>query len=121
MSPIYEYSCTTCNSLFERLELSAIEIPTSQCPNCKGVGVKLISAPSIVYDLFDPTATHKLPDWHSQNAKAQVHDAKVRRQLKNLPPLPHDKGSGIKMYNMDFGHQERTQLERKAQLDNMPL
>ena len=119
--PIYEYHCSTCNETFERIELSAIEIPSSQCPKCKGVGFKVISAPAIVYDLFDPTAVHKLPDWHTQNQKAKVHDAKVRTQLRNLPPLQHDRGSGTKVYNMDFGYQERTQLERKAQLDNMPL
>src|SRR4030043_283819 len=118
--PIYEYHCSTCNETFERIELSALEIPSSQCPKCKGVGFKVMSAPAIVYDLFDPTAVHKLPDWHTQNENAKVHDAKVRTQLKNLPPLLHDRGSGTKMYSMYFGHQERTQLERKAQLDNMP-
>lgn len=119
--PIYEYYCSTCNEIFERIELSALEIPSSQCPKCKGVGFKVISKPSIVYDLFDPTAIHKLPDWHTQNERAKVHDAKVRGQLKNLPPLQHDRGGGTKVYEMDFGHQERTQLERKAQLDNIPL
>lgn len=119
--PIYEYHCSTCNRLFERIELSAIEIPSSQCPTCNGVGFKVISRPAIVYDLFDPTAVHKLPDWHLQNKKAQVEEAKVRWQLKNLPPLPHDRGKDIKVYNTDFGHQERTLLERKAQLDNIPL
>ena|SRR4030067_809586 len=119
--PIYEYNCFTCNEIFERLELSAIEIPTSQCPKCKGVGYKVISRPSIVYDLFDPTAVHKLPDWHTQTQRARVHDAKVRTQLRNLPPLQHDRGKDIKVFEMEFGHQERTQLERKAQLDNMPL
>lgn len=120
MSPIYEYHCSTCNEIFERIELSAIEIPSSQCPKCKGVGFKVMSAPAIVYDLFDPTAVHKLPDWHSQNQKAQVHDAKVRRQLRSLPPLQYDRGSGIKMYDMEFGGSERRKLESKAQLDNMP-
>ena len=119
--PIYEYRCNKCNVIFERLELFAIEIPTSQCPQCQGVGIKAISAPAIVYDLFDPTATHKLPDWHQENQKAQLYDVRVRSRLKNLPPLKHDRGQGIKMYETDFGHQERKQLERKAQLDNMPL
>lgn len=118
--PIYEYHCNTCNETFERIELSAKDIPSSQCPKCKGVGSKVMSAPAIVYDLFDPTAVHKLPDWHSQNQKAQVHDAKVRRQLRNLPPLQHDRGSETKVYEMDFGRSERTRLESKAQLDNMP-
>lgn len=119
--PIYEYHCSTCNETFERIELSAIEIPSSQCPKCKGVGLKVISKPSIVYDLFDPTAVHKLPDWHSQNQKAKVHDTKVRTQLGNLPPLQRDMGKGIKMYETEFGTHERKKLESKAQLDNMPL
>jgi putative FmdB family regulatory protein len=118
--PIYEYYCSTCNETFERLELSIIEIPTSQCPKCKGVGSKVISSPAIVYDLFDPTAVHKLPDWHTQNEKAKVHDAKVKRQLRNLPPLQYDRGAGTKVYETEFGTSERRKLESKAQLDNMP-
>ena len=118
--PIYEYQCSTCNSTFERLELSICEIPTSPCPTCMGVGSKIISRPALVYEIFDPTAVHKLPDWHTKNREAQVHDAKVRQQLKNLPPMPLDRGQGIREYEMDFGYQERKQLERKAQLDNMP-
>ena len=117
--PIYEYQCTSCHNLFERLELSACEIPTSQCPTCMGVGFKIISSPSIVWEIFDTTAVHKLPDWQTKNREAQVHDAKVRRQLANLPPMPSDRGQGIREYEFDFGYQERKRLERKAQLDNM--
>jgi len=119
--PIYEFHCIPCDANYEVLTLSYKEALSSQCPKCKGVGFKVMSAPAIVYDLFDPTAVHKLPDWHTQNQKAQVHDAKVRTQLRNLPPLQRDLGKHIKMYETPFGHQERTQLERKAQLGNMPL
>lgn len=118
--PIYEYQCFTCSAIFEQLELSACEIPTSQCPTCMGVGVKIISCPAIVCEIFDLRDTHKLPDWQAQNRAAQVHDTKVRKSLKRLPPMPHDRGQGIKVYETDFGHQERRNLERKAQLDNMP-
>ncbi len=117
--PIYEYWCQVCQITFERLELSIREIPISQCPTCMGVGVKIISRPAIVYEIFDLRDTHKLPDWHAQNNAAQVHDAKVRRSLKHLPPMPHDRGQGIKTYEMEFGYQERRNLEQKAQLDNM--
>ncbi len=117
--PIYEYQCHGCGNLFERLELSACEIPTSQCPTCMGVGVKVISRPSIVYEVFNERATHKLPDWEQKQKAAQVHDTKVRRALRHQPPMPHDRGQGIKEYEFDFGYQERKQLERKAQLDNM--
>ena len=50
-------------------------------------------------------------------AKAERHDARVRRSL--LPPLSSDRGQGIKEYNMEFGHQERQKLETKAQMDNI--
>jgi hypothetical protein len=78
----------------------------------------MISAPSIVYSIFDERATHRLPDWKQKMAQAEVHDARVKRHLASAS-LPHDKGQGIKVYDIDFGHQERKNLERKAQLDNM--
>ena len=118
--PIYEYECTKCKEQFERIELSVKDIPTSQCPKCMGVGVRQMSRPGIIYAIFDETAVHKLPDWDQKMRAAEVHDTKVRRQMAKQPPLPHDKGQGIKTYEMEFGSQERRSLESKAQLDNMP-
>lgn len=120
MSPIYEYLCGDCHEVFERLELKIVDIPSSQCPMCKGVGFKMISRPALIYELLDQRAVHKLPDWRQRQKAAQVHDTKVRASLKNLPPLPNDRGKEIKVYDTEFGHQERRNLERKAQLDNMP-
>lgn len=118
--PIYEYTCLKCNQTFERLELSIQDIPTSQCPHCMGVGERIISRPGIIYEIFDERAVHRLPDWDQRQRAAQVHDAKVRRQYANLPPMSHDRGHDIKVYETDFGNQERRALESKAQLDNMP-
>ena len=115
--PIYEYKCSSCSEIFERLELSIREIPTSQCPMCGGAGTRLISAPSIVYEVFNERATHRLPDWNQKMAQAKAHDARTLRGLKE--PLERDKGSGIKEYNMEFGRSERDKLVSKAQLDNM--
>lgn len=78
----------------------------------------MISAPSIVCSMFDERATHRLPDWKQKMAQAEVHDTRVKRHLATTP-LSHDKGQDIKVYNTDFGHQERKNLEHKAQLDNM--
>jgi putative FmdB family regulatory protein len=117
--PIYEYTCSKCNQLFERLELSIQDIPTSPCPLCAGVGTRVISAPAIIYEIFDERAVHRLPDWNQKMAQAKAHDARVRRNPR-LAPLEHDRGQGIKVYESDFGHQERKALESKAQLDNMP-
>lgn len=118
--PIYEYVCISCNGLFERLELSIQDIPTSQCPMCQaGVGTRVISAPAIVYEIFDERATHRLPDWNQKMAQAKAHDARVRRNPK-LAALEHDKGQGIKVYETEFGSTERSRLRDKAQLDNMP-
>ncbi len=118
--PIYEYYCTKCETVFERLELSIKDIPTSQCPTCMGLGERIISRPGIIYEIFDETAVHRLPDWEQKKRAAQVHDAKVRRQFGHLAPMLHDRGQDIKVYDTDFGHSERKNLERKAQLDNMP-
>lgn len=94
-----------------------MDIPTSQCPMCSGVGTFLISAPSIVYEVFNERATHRLPDWNQKMAQAERRDARIRRSLKE--PLAHDKGNGIKVYESDFGRSERDRLRDKAQLDNM--
>jgi putative FmdB family regulatory protein len=115
--PIYEYQCS-CGEVFERLELRIIDIPTFQCPMCAGVGTRVISAPAIVYEIFDERATHRLPDWNQKMAQAKSHDARVRRNPK-LAPLEHDKGQEIRTYEMEFGKGERDKLRSKAQLDNM--
>lgn len=114
--PIYEYQCTNCNTLFERLEFRIMDIPTSQCPKCAGVGTRIMSAPAIVYQVFNERATHKLPDWKQKLQQAKAHDTRLARNLK--APLPHDRGQDTKVYEMDFGHHERKQLAQKAQLDN---
>lgn len=115
--PIYEYQCSKCKKVFERLELRIMDIPTSQCPMCGGVGSLVLSAPSIIYEIFDERATHRLPDWNQKMAQAKARDARVKR---TMPPLESDRGSGIKVYNTEFGHTERNKLREKAQLDNMP-
>ena len=117
MSPIYEYRCSLCECVFERLELPMWEVPTPQCPHCMGIGAKVLSRPGIIYSLFNERDVSKLPDWNQKMAQAERHDAHVRRSL--LSPLSSDRGQGIKEYNMEFGHQERQNLEIKAQLDNM--
>lgn len=93
------------------------EASTPQCPNCMGVGTKVLSRPGIIYSLFNERDVSKLPDWNQRMAKAERHDARMRKSL--LPPMPHDKGQDIKTYEMEFGHQERRNLEVKAQLDNV--
>ena len=115
--PIYEYVCG-CGTLFERLELSIKDIPTSQCPECGKMGRRMMSRPSIVYEVFDERATHKLPDWNQKMARAEASERRVRSTLRE--PLPHDMGQGIKVYDTEFGKTERRKLEQKAQLDNMP-
>ena len=116
--PIYEYQCSSCGETFERLELRIMDIPTSQCPICGGVGFLAISAPSIIYEIFDERATHRLPDWNQKMAQAEARDRRIKRSLK--APLEHDKGQGIKVYETEFGRTERDRLREKSQLDNMP-
>ena len=114
--PIYEYQCS-CGTVFERLELKIMDIPTSQCPMCGGVGFLVISAPSIIYEIFDERATHRLPDWDQKMAQAKARDARVKSRMK---PLESDRGKGIKVYETEFGRTERDRLREKSQLDNMP-
>jgi len=106
-----------CGEVFEVLTLKVETHLTSPCPKCAGAGNKLVSAPAIVYEIFNERATHKLPDWNQKMKQAEAHDRRVRKSLKQ--PLAHDMGSGIKVYDMEFGHQERKALESKAQLDNI--
>jgi hypothetical protein len=103
--------------VFERLELKIQDIPTSQCTKCGGVGIRLMSAPALVVEVFNERATHKLPDWNQQMARAKARDAITRKRLR--APLEGDMGQDIKVYNMDFGRTERDRLESKAQLDNI--
>jgi putative FmdB family regulatory protein len=116
--PIYEYTCSKCKTTFERLELSIQDIPTSQCPMCAGVGTRVISAPAIVYEVFDERAVHKLPDWDQKMSQAKARDARLQRTMK-LPPLKSDRGKDIKVYETEFGRSERDKLREKAQIDNM--
>jgi putative FmdB family regulatory protein len=117
--PIYEYQCSVCGEVYEKLELRIVDIPTSPCPCCQaGVGTRMISAPAIIYEVFDERAVHRLPDWNQKMTQAKVHDARVRRNPR-LAALEHDKGQGIKKYEMEFGRSERDRLINKAQLDNM--
>ena len=108
--PIYEYHCTKCSSIFERLELSAVEIPTSQCPHCMGVGTKCISAPAIVFETFDQQV-YRLPDYDQKMAEAKQRDL---RTLRSLPPMPHDKGKDIRTYDFDFDKAKRERIESLA-------
>ena len=95
-----------------------MDIPTSQCPICAGVGTRVISAPAIIYEIFDERATHRLPDWNQKMVQAKARDARLERTL-NLHSLESDRGEGIKVYNTEFGYSERNRLREKAQLDNM--
>jgi putative FmdB family regulatory protein len=115
--PIYEFQCTECGIKFELLSLRIGETVDPVCPTCNGAGTRLLSAPAIVYEVFNERATHKLPDWKQRQAKAHAHDAVVRRSLRE--PLPHDMGQQIHIYDTDFGKTERKRLESKAQLDNI--
>jgi len=116
--PIYEFKCADCDNEFEVLTLKVNTTLYAMCPKCDGVGQKLVSAPAIVCEIFDETATHRLPGWQEKMKRAETRDNITRRNIRT-PPLPHDRGQGIKTYHAEFGYQERQQLERKAQLDNM--
>lgn len=98
-----------------------MDIPTSQCPMCSGMGFLVVSAPAIVYEIFDERATHRLPDWNQKMAQAEAYDKRVRHGLRKAmsKPLDSDRGQGIKMYETEFGRTERDRLREKAQLDNM--
>jgi len=97
--PIYEYHCIHCDEDFERLELSIKEVPVSQCPNCLGVGVKVISKPGIVYEVFDERRISRLPTYQQKEHEARQHDKWLASRLKR--PLPHDRGEGTKTYESD--------------------
>jgi putative FmdB family regulatory protein len=98
--PIYEYHCIHCSEEFERLELSIKEIPVSQCPNCQGAALKIISAPAVVFETVDTRlSVDRLPTYHQKNKEAKWHDAWQEHRRKN--PVPGDKGSQTKVYESE--------------------
>ena len=117
--PIYEYKCGLCGEDFEVITLKIEDSLTSPCPHCNGEGKKLISAPAIVYEVFDERRIDKLPDWNQKMKQAQRQDVRTRQHLSKQPPLEHDRGQGIKVRNIPFGTTERKRLESNAQLDNI--
>jgi len=98
--PIYEYHCGHCDREFERLELSQKDSSVAQCPYCQGAGAKIISAPATVGEPWkERMSPTRLPNWHQQNKMAAWQDSWTKYRQKK--PLPHDKGSGIKVYETE--------------------
>lgn len=44
--PIYEYKCTKCGKVTEKLVSSAVSSETAECADCKAEAVKIMSAGS---------------------------------------------------------------------------
>lgn len=75
------------------------------CPKCSGPMTKLMSAPGILR--IAGSTNHE--KWLEAGYRPQGVRPKKKKQL---PP-------GVKIYDMEFGHQERELLARKSQMDNM--
>lgn len=99
--PLFEFSCDKCGHQMEILLLLNDELPF--CPKCSGPMTKLMSAPGL---LAMGSTNHE--KWLNSSYKPQG----VRPKNKPLPP-------GVKIYDMEFGHQERELLARKSEMDNM--
>jgi hypothetical protein len=85
---------------FERLMFSIEEASVSQCPNCNGIGQRIMSRTAIVGEPWKVRMSpERLPNWHQNNKRAEQRDAWTRYRQKN--PLPWDRGSGIKVYESD--------------------
>jgi len=105
--PIYEFRCTRCGLLQEFLVLLREEMPF--CKACNGPLTRLPSAPGLIRTKSE----HSHDRWVREHYQPQGHPVTRR------PPLPGDLGSQVKIYDMDFGHQERELLARKSEMDNM--
>lgn len=101
MSPLFEFSCDKCGHEMEVLLLLNDELPF--CPKCNGPMTKLMSAPGIL----------RVQSNHQQWLETGYKPQGVQPQ-KSKPNPP-----GVKIYDMEFGHQERDLLARKSQMDNM--
>ena len=104
--PLYDFSCDRCGQQKEVLVFFEEEMPC--CDKCQGPMTKLLSAPAL---LKVGISSHE--QWLSKDYQPQG------RPVTRREPLPHDMGQGIKVYDMEFGHQEREMLNRKSELDNV--
>jgi putative FmdB family regulatory protein len=46
--PLYEYQCTQCNHVFEKIQKFS-DAPVTECPKCGGKVEQLLSAPAIQF------------------------------------------------------------------------
>lgn len=99
--PLYEFQCDHCNYELEVLLLINDELPF--CPKCSGPMSKLMSVPG----LLRVGSAAKL-----SNHERWLNNGYKPQGSRPLPP-------GVKVYDMEFGHQERELLARKSEMDNM--
>ena len=104
--PLFDFGCDRCGQQKEVLVFFEEELPC--CDVCQGPMTKLLSAPALLK--IGGNSSHE--QWLSKQYQPQG------RPVSRREPLPHDMGQGIKVYDMEFGHQERKMLNRKSELDN---
>lgn len=104
--PIFEFICDRCGLEQEVLVFHKEELPF--CKECGGPMTQLMSAPGLVKI---STASHEV--WKKNHYKPQG------RPVTRREPLPGDMGKDVRIYDMEFSHQEREMLDRKSELDNM--
>ncbi len=47
--PTYEFRCKDCNALLEDFFPIAERPPSIQCPRCKGIALRMVSAPAVYF------------------------------------------------------------------------
>lgn len=61
--PIYEYNCTSCKKIFEKVVPMADREKLQNCSYCAGSGFKIISATRSVLDGTDPAFPGAYDKW----------------------------------------------------------
>ncbi len=105
--PIFDFQCDRCGLQQEVLVFHGEELPF--CKECGGPMTQLPSAPALLK--IRESTLHE--QWKENSYQPQG------RPMVNRPPLPGDMGKDVRVYDMEFGHQERELLARKSELDNM--
>lgn len=105
--PIFDFRCDNCGSEFEQLVITSKDCVWCACGS-KDV-TKLMSrpAPARIQDLC----------LDQDKGRFRLDDATFHPSVKD--PLPWDKGSQAKVYDMEFGKAEKNRLTEKAQMDNI--
>lgn len=107
--PIFEYRCQGCGEVFEELVVTTSDLVICACGSMDTEKLVSVPAPARIFET------------NVNEGRFRYDDATFHQSVKNPlpPPLPHDKGQHVKVFDVEFGKNERRKLDSLAQLDNL--